>query len=272
MHRHMRRVGDEVPICIEHGAGEIQPLLDVHGRGGHLQRLSHVLGDGHEEVVEDLDQHGIARGALARAFAFRDARHHHIIRGRDRERPAGLHDDGLMRFDHDGGAGDARAGRQRFAQIDARRAPGAVRVEARSLVRFGGARIDWSRRGGRRRGCRARGLHLDGLGDDRATLEREAEDARVFAFERGAHGGHGFDQDGQSGIAAFVTQIGAARDGDGGSGDALPFHILARGGGEIVRRFLNGKERCGREGDAQHARAQGSHRRDADAIGGEKAR
>jgi hypothetical protein len=40
------------PDAVENRAGEIEPLLDVHRGGGFLQRLAHLLGDRHEEVVE----------------------------------------------------------------------------------------------------------------------------------------------------------------------------------------------------------------------------
>ncbi len=63
MHGHMRRVGDELPLPVEHGAGEIEPLLDVDGVGRVLQRHTHLLGDRHEQVVEDLQHDRVGVGA-----------------------------------------------------------------------------------------------------------------------------------------------------------------------------------------------------------------
>ena len=63
MHRHVRRVGDEAPVTVEQSAGEVEPLLDVDRIGGVLQRDAHLLGDRHEEVIEDLEHHRIGLGA-----------------------------------------------------------------------------------------------------------------------------------------------------------------------------------------------------------------
>ena len=51
----MRRVGDQRAVGVEHRAGEIEPLLDVDAGRGRLQRDAHFLGDGHEQVVENLE-------------------------------------------------------------------------------------------------------------------------------------------------------------------------------------------------------------------------
>lgn len=63
-------VGDEVALGVEERAGEVEAFLDVDGLGGVLQSDAHLLGDGHEEVVEDLQEDGVhlragghARGA-----------------------------------------------------------------------------------------------------------------------------------------------------------------------------------------------------------------
>ena len=54
-------------VGVEQRAGEIQPLLDVHRIGGVLQGRAHLLGDGHEQVVEHLQPHRIgARPRRAR--------------------------------------------------------------------------------------------------------------------------------------------------------------------------------------------------------------
>ncbi len=63
MHRHVRGVGDEAPLAVEEGAGKVEPLLDVHGIGCVLERHAHLLGDRHEEMVEDLEHDRISFGA-----------------------------------------------------------------------------------------------------------------------------------------------------------------------------------------------------------------
>ena len=56
-------IGDQRPPGVEQGAGEIEPLLDVDRHRGRLQRDPHLLGDRHEEVVEDFQPHRVDRGA-----------------------------------------------------------------------------------------------------------------------------------------------------------------------------------------------------------------
>ena len=59
VHRHMRCVRHERAIRIENRAGKIKPLLDVYRRRRVLERDAHLLGNGHEEIVEDFEQHRI---------------------------------------------------------------------------------------------------------------------------------------------------------------------------------------------------------------------
>ncbi len=53
MHRHMRRIGHQAAIGVEKRAGEIEPLLDVHGVGGAFEGRAHGFGDSHEAAVEE---------------------------------------------------------------------------------------------------------------------------------------------------------------------------------------------------------------------------
>ena len=55
MHGNVGGVGNQIPACVEQGAGEVQPLLDIDRVGGVLQRRAHLVGDGHELIVEDLE-------------------------------------------------------------------------------------------------------------------------------------------------------------------------------------------------------------------------
>src|SRR5690606_15713413 len=65
VHRHVGGVGDQVAVGVEEGAGEVEPFLDVHRLGGGLQPGAHLLGDGHEQVVEDLQPDRVHLGAAA---------------------------------------------------------------------------------------------------------------------------------------------------------------------------------------------------------------
>jgi hypothetical protein len=59
VHRDVRRVGDQRSAGVEQSAGEVEPLLDVDRGRGRLQRDAHLLGDRHEQIVEDFEAHGV---------------------------------------------------------------------------------------------------------------------------------------------------------------------------------------------------------------------
>ena len=59
VHRHVRRVGDQVARRVEERARKIQPLFHVHRVGGVLQHRAHLLGDAHEKVVEHFQHHRV---------------------------------------------------------------------------------------------------------------------------------------------------------------------------------------------------------------------
>ena len=63
---HVRGVGDEVTIGIEHGAAEVEALLDVDRGRSVLQDQPHLFGDVHEQVVEDFKLNRINVGANGR--------------------------------------------------------------------------------------------------------------------------------------------------------------------------------------------------------------
>ena len=160
MHRHVRRVGDEAALGVEHRAGEIEPLLDVDGIGGVLQRHAHLLGDRHEEIVEDL-QHAPDRPwrrSPRAAPAASTRRSTTWFFARDLGAPAVLDDDRLMRLDD-----------QRRARRPARRAR-----DARAGRRSPRARRRWRRTALRaRRTGAARSLdRLRALGKARRAADR----------------------------------------------------------------------------------------------------
>ncbi len=105
--RHVRGIGDQVAVGVEDGTGEVEPLLDVDRVGGVLERDAHLLGDGHEEIVEDLEQDRVGLGAQCRALGQRlDALQEQVVVDAHLERPAGLdHDRGGLPADQ-GRAGD----------------------------------------------------------------------------------------------------------------------------------------------------------------------
>ena len=101
--RHVRGVGDQAALGVEDRAGEVQPLLDVDRVRGGLQAHAHLLGDRHEQVVEDLQQHRIGLGADvgpvgpggdARQQQVAVAGHHGPPAGLDHGRGQVLGDDG----------------------------------------------------------------------------------------------------------------------------------------------------------------------------------
>ena len=125
MHRHVRRVGDQRAVAVEHRAGEIEPLLDVDRIGGVLQRHAHLLGDRHEQIVEHFEHDRIGVGADgARPRELRDPPQHQMILRRQLGPPALLDHDGLMRLDDDGRPFDLVA--RRRASRACRRARGAI--------------------------------------------------------------------------------------------------------------------------------------------------
>ena len=149
MHRQVRGVGDEVSAPVEHGAAEVQTLLDVHRAGRVDQGRAHLLGDRHEEVVEDLEQQ---RRALRR-----------VGRGRSRRRAApqqqlagGQHLGLPARLEHGrarGLADDRRPGEARAARQERRARTRARRARRPSCT---GARVRAGRRGRAGAGVSAR--------------------------------------------------------------------------------------------------------------------
>ena len=123
MHRHVRRVGDQRAVAVEQRAGEIEPLLDVDGIGGVLQRDAHLLGDRHEEVVEDLEHHRIDRWCRRRRGrgSGTDALQHEIAPPVEQRAPARLDHGGRGRLADDRRAVDrARRARSASRSIDRR--------------------------------------------------------------------------------------------------------------------------------------------------------
>ena len=275
MHRHMRCVRHQPRLVVEDRAGEVQPLLDVHGIGGVLECHAHLLGDGHEEVVENLEKDRIGLGAdgldaLQLFLAFEDDV---ILRGHARF-PARLDDDGLVRFDQDRRAHEARAGREIGTQEHAGLLPGTVREEAR-LAPGLNMRI---RRGGRRL-LKARAapdrLDADRLDHHRLGAIREPEtramrrlEARTQRLRTIARLPGDFDR----AVRAGIAQVQLGHEADLIRRNALPCHLrdsLAADGGLGLRGVLAD---IAREWHLARHLPRRADRGEAHAIGREQAR
>ena len=129
----MRRVGDQLALGVKHRAGEVEPLLDVDGLRRVAQRLAHLLGDRHVEVVEHFQQDGICGLAEHLALARRRAAKHEVVPRRHLQAPAGLDHDGLVRLDDERRSRQARAWLEHLAHIDRRIVPRPAGIEARAM-------------------------------------------------------------------------------------------------------------------------------------------
>ena len=131
MHRHMRRIGHQAPFRIKHRTGKIQPLFDVHGIGGVLQRHAHLLGDGHEQIVENLQQHGVGLGANGNTRCQSlNAGEHNMVFGGDLRLPALFDDNSLVRLNQQSGATHNLPAMQVLAQINFSLMPLTLREKA----------------------------------------------------------------------------------------------------------------------------------------------
>jgi len=131
VHRHVRRVGDQVPLGTEQRTRKVQPLLDVDRVGGVLQLQAHLLGDVHEQVIEHLQQHRIDRGAHRKSLRARHpALQHDVVQFGHAGRPFGLDHRGRVLLGNDGRALHLVAGAQVFAHHQRGLVPGTAAVQA----------------------------------------------------------------------------------------------------------------------------------------------
>ena len=59
VHRHVVAQSDRRTSGVEEGAGVVPSLLDIRGIGGAAQGRPHLLGQGGEQMTEDLEGHGV---------------------------------------------------------------------------------------------------------------------------------------------------------------------------------------------------------------------
>ena len=272
MHRHMGGVGHQAAGGVEQGAGEVQPLLDVHRVGGVAQGGAHLLGDGHEQVVEHLQHHRVRVSAHRFGFLPLDiALQQQVAAAIEGAAPAGLQDDGGGGFDDDGRADHALAGTQGAAVVQAGVAPFAAAVDAH------GTSI--GRRSLRGRGVRLRlkfrirdadGLHGGRLHNQAAPLGGEAEALPVRLLKVLQHllRRAGIHQ--QAGVRAGVAQMHLGDDGDVALRHALIPHFPAGGlrQGVAVFRQLP-LQVVGGEVEPQLHFPQGADLGQAHAVGGQ---
>ena len=111
VHRDMRRVGDQRALRVEDGAGEVEPFLDVDARRRRLKRDAHLLGDGHEQVVEDLEPDRVDIGADGLgSVERRSARKDQRTVARTLRAPTGIDDDSGSRLKDQSGTDELLGG------------------------------------------------------------------------------------------------------------------------------------------------------------------
>ena len=210
MHRDMRGIGDQRALGIEQRAGEIEAFLDVDRGCGRLQHHAHFLGDGHEQIVENLEPDRVGFGTQRAVAAQRlPARQHQASFLGDLRLPARFDHCGRSRVDHQRGALDAVARGHRRARDGVPGARGRARGGDRCRLDMPeAARVP-------------AGLHAERLDDDRGFGIRIAE---ALAMERAKGGVHRFGPlagDGQQAVTARKPQPSMAFYRNGVRRDAL---------------------------------------------------
>ncbi len=224
MHRHVRRIGDQVAGAVEHRAGEIEPLLDIDRGGGGGERHAHLLGDRHEQVVEHFEHHRIDVRSHGRCAAERlDARQHQFGARGDAGPPARFNHRRAVGVDEDRRAIDRGAGGEARAIMNRRFMQRVVAIDLRAAdgLRFGGRRRRIRRH--HRPGVRHARDRLDrhGLDHQRLVRHEEAVGAAIGRLERGAHGVGPGERHRLRLVGALVAQMRAAMHGDARAIDPL---------------------------------------------------
>ena len=183
--RDVRRVGHQIAVGVEDGAGEVQTFLDVHAHRGVLQHRAGLFGDVHEQVVEQFQQHRI--GPFAAGWDARwkrlGAAQDHVVERRDLGGPAGFDDGGGVGLADQGRTGDTVAREQGGAFEDRSFHVRAVGEHGDAVDRFGGAGFTRGQRGLLGDGAGQRGLGGNGFNHDRPFRRGEAEPRSVSRGE-----------------------------------------------------------------------------------------
>ena len=249
MHRHMRCVGDQCAAGVEDGAGEIDTFLDVHRIGRVLQREAHLLGDRHEEIVEDLQHHRIDGGADGRAPGQRhDARQHQVAARVHLGLPSGLNQGGGGGLADDRRAVDLLAVRHVAAVVDRRVVLLTRHVAAYGRQGPGPAALRRGDAAGPLADIAGRADRLDGGGFHHQRLpgHDEAVALAVRLLERRLHirGRAVFDLD--RGIRALIFQMQPAQHGAAAWRDLLAGQLAVGLGRQVAQhRFERRAQRLG---------------------------
>ena len=240
---------------------------------GVLEPLAHLLGDAHEQVVEDLEQHRIGVGA--ERLALRpglDPREHQVIARRHLGSPAGLDDRRLVLLGEDRRPAHHVAGARVVARVERRVVPASAREQPHRLRRAQRrrARGEIARRLDHR-GAAGDRLDRDRLDDQRSTLHQEREALPVRVLERGAHRLGRVLEHHERGVGARVAQVNAAEHVDARSLDPLRDQVGARLVREGVERRARDRDRGRFERDFDGFLAHRGLIREAHSIGREHA-
>ena len=217
MHRHVRRVGDQLALAVEQGAAEIEPLLDVHRVRGVLQLQTHLLGDIHEQIVEDLEQHRIHRRAGRHALRTRHmAREQQMVEAGQLRLPTGFDHRRRILLGDDDRAQHPIAGAHVFAHHQRRVMPLRLPCDPHGKYTHRLARRHIARRVFRlarfgRAVARHHQLHRHRLDHQRTPLHQEREALAIRALERFGHLREGTERHHQGGIRPFVAHMRAAQ-------------------------------------------------------------
>ncbi len=234
VHRHVRRVGDQVARAVEDRTGKVEPLLDVHRVRRVLQPKPHLLGDRHEEIVEDLEPDRIDLGAdRARGDPRARALEHQVIELGDARPPFRLHYCRGIRLRDDRRPIDALPGAQRLAPIERCLAPFAAGEHAHFL------------HGACRRAPLSRPLlrcisgrdrfHRHRLGHQRAARHQERELLAVGRLELSHHCLAIAELHDERGIRAVIFQVHALLHQNAAGGHALELQFVSRLRGQLFR-------------------------------------
>ena len=200
------------------------------------KRGSHLLGGRHEQVVEDLEHHGIGGSPDARLGRGLDPLDQEVPRVRHRRPPTVVDDCGGVGLGDDRRPGHRRAGRhalaleqRRVAPLPLRPQPHRLRLAACLAAAARGDVAEHGEVGLLRESCR---LHRDRL-DDEATVEEEGVRPPVDRLERGDHRVRVRQLDGERVVGPVVAQVDAGGDADGRVRDSLGRELAAGHGAEL---------------------------------------